>query len=181
MILEPMGIPGVCPKHLRAWTNEEDGLLISLYGKKTIREIATHLPTRTKNAVGARIIRLRSLYPNVLEYTHRPYNQEEDKFIINNSRTMTAIKAASHLGRSVRSLFSRARLLGVSFYKCGDLHPCVKYPDSLAVLVCEYRDDAGLSIADIARRLGIPQHAARDLYCRRLTADYAIARQYMPQ
>ncbi|EAM2929452.1 hypothetical protein Q3P76_003135 [Salmonella enterica] len=31
MILKPMGTPGKCPAHLRAWTAEDDELLINLY------------------------------------------------------------------------------------------------------------------------------------------------------
>lgn len=32
--LKPMGTPGKCPAHERAWTPEEEELVISLYRKK---------------------------------------------------------------------------------------------------------------------------------------------------
>lgn len=34
MTLKPMGTPGKCPAHERAWTPEEEELVISLYRKK---------------------------------------------------------------------------------------------------------------------------------------------------
>ncbi|EJC3637002.1 hypothetical protein MYX88_002038 [Salmonella enterica] len=36
MILKPVGTPGGCQAHERTWTPEEEKLVISLYGKKSL-------------------------------------------------------------------------------------------------------------------------------------------------
>ncbi|EJN7307272.1 hypothetical protein NRW16_005484, partial [Escherichia coli] len=41
--LKPMGIPGKAPAHVKAWTQQEDDLLITLYPQHTARDIAGRL------------------------------------------------------------------------------------------------------------------------------------------
>ncbi|EGR7329415.1 SANT/Myb domain-containing protein [Salmonella enterica] len=181
MILKPMGIPGVCPAHLRAWTAEEDELLINLHNVMTAKEITSLLPKRTFSAISRRIFILRQLYPDRVSYIKRPYTPKEDKFIRDNYQTMTAKEIAGYLNRSWKSVAVRARDgLGISFYKCGERHPNSKYPDDLTIRVQEWRDEFNLSFGEIDRRLGTPKTTARHLYSRP-TADYAIARGYLPR
>lgn len=183
MILEPMGMPGVCPKHVRAWTPEEDELLISLHGKKTTAEIALLLPApgRTKDATAKRLEVLRRLYPDRVSCLVRRYTREEDDFILKNCHTMTAAEIATHLDdRSAGSVYERARAIGISLAKFGEQHPSARYPDEFVIRVQDWRDDLSLTFGEIGRRLDIPRATAWSLY-NRLTADYASVREYMPR
>lgn len=182
MILPPMGIPGVCPTHCRAWTPEEDELLISLRGKKTVAEIAALLPEpgRTVDAAKERIQILKERYPDRVDYIRCPYTAEEDDFIRKNCHTLTMKEVAAHLdNRSPKSVKERAKVIGVSFRKFGERHPRAKYPDEIVFLVEEWRDDINLTFREIERRLNLPRSTAWHLY-NRLTADYAIARELLP-
>lgn len=184
MILKPMGIKRVCPKHLRAWTPKEDELLISLHGKKTTAEIALLLPApgRTKDATAKRLEVLRRLYPDRVSCLVRRYTREEDDFILKNCHAMTMAEVASHLvERNARSVQARAAVIGAKFYKCGERRHNTKYTDDFVIQVQDWRDDLNLAFAEIDRRLGLPKMTAWWLYHNRLTADYAISRQYMPR
>lgn len=179
---EPVKTPEVCPKHGHAWTIEEDELVIGLYGTMTVREITTFLPRRTFYAVNTRISVLRQLYPDRMDHIKRPYSLEEDKFIRDNCQTMTVKEIAGHLNRSPKSVELRGNNgLNISFYKCGERSVNAKYADDIVIRAQELRDDLNLTFVEIERRLGLPKATARRLYHRRLTADYAISRQYMPQ
>lgn len=182
MILPPMGIPGVCPAHCRAWTPEEDELLISLHGKKTPAEIAPLLPApgRTKYAIQKRMDILLARYPDRMSRIRRPYTPKEDNFIRKHCQVMTAAEIAKHLDdRSMSSVHERARAIGVSLAKFGEQHPKARYPDELVIRVQDWRDDLNLTFKEIGRRLNIPGSTAWSLY-NRLTADYAIARELLP-
>ncbi|EKH2093670.1 SANT/Myb domain-containing protein [Salmonella enterica] len=182
MILPPMGIPGVCPTHCRAWTSEEDELLISLRGKKTVAEIAALLPEpgRTVDAAKERIQILKERYPDRVDCIRRPYTAEEDDFIRKNCHTLTMKEVAAHLdNRSPKSVKERAKVIGVSFRKFGERHPRAKYPDEIVFLVEEWRDDFKVTFRVIERRLNLPRSTAWHLY-NRLTADYAIVRELLP-
>ncbi|HDJ1178764.1 TPA: AsnC family protein, partial [Escherichia coli] len=43
MILQPMGRKGQAPAHVRAWTPEEDALLIALYPSTPVKDIAVRV------------------------------------------------------------------------------------------------------------------------------------------
>lgn len=43
MILQPMGRKGRAPAHVRAWTPEEDALLIALYPSTPVKDIAVRI------------------------------------------------------------------------------------------------------------------------------------------
>ncbi|HIA1614839.1 TPA: SANT/Myb-like DNA-binding domain-containing protein [Salmonella enterica] len=183
MILKPMGKPGVCPKHVRPWTPEEDELLISLHGKKTTAEIVPLLPApgRTKGAIQKRMDALLARYPDRMSRIRRLYTPKEDNFIRKNCHTMTAAEIATHLDdRSMSSVHERARAIGVSLAKFGEQHPKARYPDELVIRVQDWRDDLSLTFKEIGRRLNIPGSTAWSLY-NRLTADYASVREYMPR
>ncbi|CAD7366155.1 MULTISPECIES: hypothetical protein [Enterobacteriaceae] len=55
MFLKPMGVPGKAPKHVSAWTQQEDELLISLYQDHSTWQMAERLQ-RTRSAVMHRIL-----------------------------------------------------------------------------------------------------------------------------
>ncbi|EFS7077262.1 hypothetical protein HW008_002815 [Salmonella enterica] len=180
--LKPMGTPGKCPAHCRAWTADEDELLISLFGKKTAAEMAALLPAdRTHAATLKRIQVLRELYPDRVGYINRRFTRAEDDFIRENCHTMTLAEVAAHLKRPFTSVKSRKEVLEVSFYKCGERHHTAKYPDELVIRVQEWRDNFNLTFREIDRRLRAPRDTSRHLYFNRLTADYAIAREYLPR
>ncbi|ELQ7075197.1 AsnC family protein [Salmonella enterica] len=183
MILKPMGTPGKCPAHQRAWTAEEDELLISLSGKKTVAEIAALLPEpgRTRFATAKRIQVLRELYPDRVGYIVHRYTPGEDDFIRKNRHTMTIAEVAAHLNCSFSSVKSRKDALGVSFYKCGEKHSKARHPDSMVIQAQEWRDDHNMTIAEIARRLRVPERTVRRFCFDRLTADYAITRELLPR
>ncbi|HBB6656359.1 TPA: DNA-binding protein, partial [Salmonella enterica] len=58
--LKPMGTPGKCPVCVRAWTPEEDELLVNLYPHMTSAQIAT-MQDRSIKAVEYRVRILRDM------------------------------------------------------------------------------------------------------------------------
>ncbi|ELK2377704.1 hypothetical protein RU030_002468 [Salmonella enterica] len=182
MILKPMGKPGEAPAYTIPWTIEEDELVIGLYGTMTAREITAFLPGRTLPAVNTRIGVLRQLYPDRMEYIKRPYSLKEDKFIRDNCQVMTTEEIAEHLDRSPKSVALRGNCaLNISFYKCGERSANAKYTDDIVIRAQDLRDNLNLPFTEIDRMLGLPKATARRFYHKRLTADYAISRQYMPR
>ncbi len=65
MKLQPMGLKGRAPAHVRPWTPEEDALLIALYSSTPVKDIAARIK-RTVWAVYNRTGVLRSSYPELL-------------------------------------------------------------------------------------------------------------------
>lgn len=63
MILQPMGRKGRAPAHVRAWTPEEDALLIALYPSTPVKDIAVRIK-RSFWGVHNRIVLLRGTYPD---------------------------------------------------------------------------------------------------------------------
>lgn len=43
MKLQPMGLKGRAPAHVRPWTPEEDALLIALYSSTPVKDIAARI------------------------------------------------------------------------------------------------------------------------------------------
>ncbi|WP_173675636.1 SANT/Myb-like DNA-binding domain-containing protein, partial [Escherichia coli] len=78
MILQHMGRKGRTPAHVRAWTPEEDALLIALYSSTPVKDIAARIK-RTVWAVYNRTGVLRSSYPELLKYKHPRFTPDEDK------------------------------------------------------------------------------------------------------
>lgn len=177
MLLKPMGVPGKCPAHFRAWTPEENELLIALYPSMTYAEMAGRLG-RSTSATRTQAGRLRKA--GKLPYKHHYFTPEQDKFIRDNRLTMTVRKVAEVLHKHPYAVAFRAKKMGVSYAKFGDLHPGTKHPDSDVELIRALHDD-GLSFAEIARKFELHPGTVYSLYHRRLTADYAIAREYLPR
>lgn len=67
--LKPMGVSGVPPKHVRAWTQQEDALLVGLYPSHTVPELTKHFQ-RTGPAIRSRIRLL--LSQGVIHTKHPP-------------------------------------------------------------------------------------------------------------
>ncbi|EHK1112886.1 AsnC family protein, partial [Escherichia coli] len=88
MILQPMGRKGRAPAHVRAWTPEEDALLIALYPSTPVKDIAVRVK-RSFWGVHNRIVLLRGTYPELLKCKRLRFKPDEDKFIRKNARTMT--------------------------------------------------------------------------------------------
>ncbi|ECQ2296979.1 hypothetical protein FZ232_08795 [Salmonella enterica] len=99
MILKPMGIPGVCPAHLRVWTSEHDEFLVKNYSVMGIADIAAVL-NRTASAVECRAGSLRSKgIPVPYRSKNKPLTLKEKRFIRDNRYTMTAPQMAARLNR----------------------------------------------------------------------------------
>lgn len=85
MILQPMGRKGRAPAHVRAWTPEEDALLIALYSSTPVKDIAVRVK-RSYWGVYNRIVLLRGTYPESLKCKRPRFKPDEDKFIRKNSQ-----------------------------------------------------------------------------------------------
>ncbi|EAN7516479.1 winged helix-turn-helix domain-containing protein [Salmonella enterica] len=182
MKLSPMGVPGRCPAHVRAWTSAEDEQLMGLYATLTIDNIATRL-NRTRHAVYMRASLLRQRYPERLAYKTAPFSQREDTFIRQHARTMTCQQMADCLGRCADSIRYRANLIGASLVKCGDLLPYTRLPDSDVKLIRALRDDPHprrLTFREIGEKFGISGAMACNVYWRRCTAEDVILRELLP-
>ncbi|HFW4797492.1 TPA: AsnC family protein [Salmonella enterica subsp. diarizonae serovar 60-67:z35:-] len=185
MILKPRGTPGKCPAHVRAWTPEEDELLINLHGKKTAVEIAARLPApgRAVFAVRQRTYILSKRFPDRFGYVKQPWTPEDDRFLRRNCHTMTAKEIGNRLKqrRTERAVILRAHRLGISLYKCGDNYPRTRHKDEDVELIRELRDNSDLTFKEIGEKFDISVGVAFWLYCGRMTADDAIAREYLPR
>ncbi|HFD9221819.1 TPA: AsnC family protein [Salmonella enterica] len=177
MILPPMGTPGKCPICVRAWTPEEDELLISLHPSMTYKEMTTRLD-RTEGAIRARA-RL-FIQSGILPPKRNPFTPEQDSFIRANRHRMTFSEVAAYLGRREDTVSHRAQHMKVRYRKTGDFHRSTKYPDSDVELIRLLRDD-GLKFPVIAEKFEISESSAKALYHRRQTAIDAIAREYLPR
>ncbi|EFC4902825.1 AsnC family protein, partial [Escherichia coli] len=98
MKLQPMGRKGRAPAHVRAWTPEEDALLIALYPSTPVKDIAVRVK-RSFWGVHHRIVLLRGTYPELLKCKRPRFKHDEDKFIRKNARTMTGKQIGEYLGR----------------------------------------------------------------------------------
>ncbi|ENY5857457.1 SANT/Myb-like DNA-binding domain-containing protein [Salmonella enterica subsp. enterica serovar Bareilly] len=185
MLLKPMGTPGKCPAHERAWTPEEEELVISLYGKKSLTEIAALLPEpgRSADAVAHKLQFLRERLPDQIGYMRPRYTQEQDNFIRKNCHTMTAEEIGNQLTprRTKDSVMHRARRLGISLYKCGDNSPHTKYEDEDVELIRGLRDGSDLTFKEIGGKFDLSKNMTAWLYHHRLTAADAIVREYLPR
>ncbi|EBV5086636.1 AsnC family protein [Salmonella enterica subsp. enterica serovar Minnesota] len=177
MILKPMGTPGKCPAHNRTWTQEDDELLTAMHSSMTYEEMARQLG-RSTSATRHRAMRLRMA--GKLPYKHHYFTPEQDKFIRDNHQTMTVRKMAEVLSKHPYTVMKRARKMGITFAKFGDLHHKTKHPDSDVELIRELHD-YGISFAEIARKFELYPGAVYYLYHYRLTAADAIAREYLPR
>ncbi|ECI2309165.1 AsnC family protein [Salmonella enterica] len=177
MILEPMGTPGKCPACERAWTPEEDELLIALYPLMTCKEITKHL-NRTLYAVRGHVQIL--IQKGLLKAKYNLFTPDEDAFIRANRHNMTLSEVAVCLGRSADNVCRRAKLLKIRYQKLGDLHYATKYPDSDVDLICALRDD-GMTYMEIAKKFEMPFSSVVSICHVRFTAADIVARELLPQ
>lgn len=110
------------------------------------------------------------------------FTDEQKAFIRDNCHAMTYQQVADHLGKSKKNVERVARIMGVSYYKTGNLHPNTIYPDSDVLRVRALRDK-GMLFREIARILDVSVSVAVWMYYKRKTKADTIARrqpQYPP-
>ncbi len=180
--LKPMGIPGKAPAHVKAWTQQEDDLLITLYPQHTARDIAGRLG-RSYEGVRGRISRLRE--QGRIGIKQQRLSDEMIATLIRNRHTRS-LKELAHMAKvSTRTVTNRLRALGYSLIKCGELHKNAVYSDCIVEIINQLRDEQGLTFREIAQRLShelqpnpTPTLAQR-LYWR-CTASDAVLRELLP-
>ncbi|NAL89988.1 AsnC family protein [Escherichia coli] len=182
MILQPMGRKGRAPAHVRAWTPEEDALLIALYPSTPVKDIAVRIK-RSFWGVHNRIVLLRGTYPELLKCKRLRFKPDEDKFIRKNARTMTGKQIGEYLGRDRDSVHNRARYIGVSMKKYGELLPFTRIPDDDVHLIRELRDAESprrLTFREIGEKFELSESTVNFIYHRRRTAEDVVLRELMP-
>ncbi|EDX0905002.1 AsnC family protein [Salmonella enterica subsp. enterica] len=176
--LKPMGTPGKCPAHLRAWTPEEDELLVNLYPHMTSAQIAT-MQDRSIKAVECRIRVLQDM--GRLTRKKVKLTSEQRSFIRANNFKMTAREVADALGIPVNTVWKEIRRQNISYRKYGDFHHSTKHPDSDIELIRQLRDEYNLTFREIGEKFDISADHCQHIYHRRHTAIDAIAREYLPR
>ncbi|WP_274803136.1 DNA-binding protein [Escherichia coli] len=177
MILKPMGTPGKAPKHVRAWTQQEDALLAELYPSHTAPELTKHFQ-RTESAIRSRIRLL--LSQGVIHTKQPPLNTKELNTLIKNRHTKTVRELASELGRSPSTVELNLRKRGYRFRKYGELHHKTRYSDHLVELVTELRDEKGMTFSEIRKHIrdtvgiSLKRWVPARLYSRYTAADCVL-------
>ncbi|EFA9621663.1 AsnC family protein [Escherichia coli] len=182
MKLQPMGRKGRAPAHVRAWTPEEDALLIALYPSTPVKDIAVRVK-RSYWGVYNRIVLLRGTYPESLKCKRPRFKPDEDKFIRKNARTMTSRQMGEYLGRHHDSIRCRARVTGVSLKKCGELLPFTRIPDDDVRLIRELRDAESprrITFREIGEKFELSESTVNFIYHHRRTAGDAVLRELTP-
>lgn len=177
MYLRRRGTPGKAPKHVQAWSLDEDKMLIFLYARFSAAEVARQMG-RPLGGVERRITTLRRSNPGLLA-KKRPFTMEEEYFIRQNCKTMTVCQVAESLQRKRGDVIQKALRMNVSFFKCGDAHHSTRISDADVQLIRELRDDEQgprLTFAEIAEKFDITEHAAWRVYNFRLTAADGVSR-----
>ncbi|ECH9843529.1 TPA: MerR family transcriptional regulator [Salmonella enterica] len=178
MILPPMGTPGKCPVCVRAWTQEEDELLINLHSSMSCDQIATALG-RSVRGVAHRMSLLRDA--GRLPYKKHQVTPEDRRFIRDNRYKMTIKEVAAALGISPSTVKYTARRMDVSYRKYGDMHRSTKYPDSDVELIRQLHDEYNLTFREVGKKFDISTYSCQRIYASRLTAIDIIAREYLPR
>lgn len=180
MHLKPMGIPGVCPKHVRAWTSEHDEFLIKNYSVLEIADIAALL-NRTVTAIESRSRVLRNKGISVpYRSKNRPLTLSERRFIQDNRHAMTAPQIAAYLNRHEVTIKRIARKMGLSLQKLGDYHHSVRYSDEDVHLIRALRESENpMTFREIGEKFEISSLTAQYLCSRRATAEDTISREYL--
>lgn len=182
MILQPMGRKGRALAHVRAWTPEEDALLIALYPSNPVKDIAVRVK-RSFWGIHNRIAVLRSTQPELLKYKRHRFTPDEDRFIRKNARTMTAKQIGEYLGRGRDSVHDRARYIGVSLKKYGELLPFTRISDDDVRLIRELRDAESprrLTFREIGEKFELSEGTVSFIYHRRRTAEDVVLRELTP-
>ncbi len=183
MILQPMGIPGKAPAHVKPWTRQEDEMLTSLYQENSTYQMAERIQ-RTSSAVMHRIRVLRDR--GLIGRKRKTLSREEINFLIRNRHTRTAQEMAVMVGCTRRTVQEHLSKRGYRLQKCGDLHHLTRYSDRLVELVTELRDEQCMTFAAIAKHINhtlqikATTNTAYLLYSRRRTADDIVLYELLP-
>ena len=175
--LKPMGVSGVPPKHVRAWTQQEDALLVGLYPSHTVPELTKHFQ-RTGPAIRSRIRLL--LSQGVIHTKQPPLNTKELNTLIRNRHTKTIRELANELGRSTSTVGLNLRKRGYRFRKYGELYHRARYSDHLVELVTELRDEQGMTFSEIRKYIrdtagiSLKRWVLARLYARYTAADTVL-------
>ncbi|EBV4819678.1 AsnC family protein [Salmonella enterica subsp. enterica serovar Newport] len=178
MLLKPLGTPGKCPVCVRAWTPEEDELLVNLYPHMTSAQIAT-MQDRSIKAVEYRVRILRDM--GRLTRKRIKLTPGQCSFIRANRLKMTAGEVADVLGIPINTVWREIRKQNISYRKYGDFHHSTKRPDSDVELIRQLRDEYNLTFREIGEKFDISADYCQHIYYRRHTAIDAIAREYLPR
>lgn len=177
MRLAPMGIPGKAPAHVKAWTQQEDEMLISFYPDCTAWQMAERLQ-RTTKSVKWRLSLLRER--DLIDIKKKPLTKEAIAFLIKHRHTRTARELADEVGCSVDTVKKQLNKRGYRLQKCGESHPSARYSDHLVELVTALRDERGMTFAAIAEHINCTQqerlttNTVLHLYNRRTAADVVL-------
>ncbi|PLM30759.1 AsnC family protein [Klebsiella quasipneumoniae] len=180
MLMKARGVKGKAPSHIRAWTKEEDALLVMLYAVHTAKEVAQRMG-RPLGGIKKRLEILRETHPDLLR-KHRPFTDEEEQFIRQNCKRMTVSLVANLLHRTRGDVTQKALRMNVSFFKCGDAHHSTRISDDDVLLIRALRDDEQgekLTFSEIAEKFDISRHAAWRAYNLRLTTDDRVSRELL--
>lgn len=180
MLMKARGVKGKAPSHVRAWTEEEDALLVMLYAVRTGKEVAQCM-SRPLGGVQKRLRILRETRPDLLR-KYRPFTDEEEQLIRQNCKQMTVDQVARLLNRKRGDVTQKALRMDVSFFKCGDAHHSTRISDDDVLLIRALRDDeqgAKLTFSEIAEKFDITEHAAWWAYNLRLTVGDSVSRELL--
>ncbi|EFE2747777.1 AsnC family protein, partial [Escherichia coli] len=111
------------------------------------------------------------------------FKHDEDKFIRKNARTMTGKQIGEYLGRDRDSVHNRARYIGVSMKKYGELLPFTRIPDDDVHLIRELRDAESprrLTFREIGEKFELSESTVNFIYHHRRTAEDAVLRELTP-
>ncbi|QGX88342.1 DNA-binding protein [Escherichia coli] len=184
MFLKPMGGPGKAPKHVSAWTQQEDELLISLYQDHSTWQMAERrLPANHVPVMRVLFLRNRGL---IGRKRKAPLSAEAIAFLTKNRHAKTARELARKVGRSECTVRYTLHKRGYrSRQKCGRKPARNTRRNRATELVTELRDRRNMTFCMIAKHINITMqmHISDDtafhLYNRRTAAD-ALLYELLP-
>ncbi|EMB3108001.1 DNA-binding protein [Escherichia coli] len=182
MRLTPMGIPGKAPAHVKAWTQQEDELLITMYPDHTVRQIMKRLQ-RSQSSVKNRMLTLRER--GLIGTKKKPLTKEMIAFLIRNRHVKSARELADVAGCCISCVKVNLRKRGYNLRKTGENHHCARHSDRLVELVAELRDNQNMTFRMIAEHLSraMQMHLTTEMVyhlCHRRTAADAVLCELLP-
>lgn len=136
----------------RLWTQDDVTTLVAMVrAGSTATDIAAVLD-RTRHSVKHKAQELGHRFRG-----RRFWTRAEDRALRAGAGTLTSAELGRQLGRSAKSVQIRAAYVGVSLARSGERHHAAKATDA-QIEHARTLSDAGLSGAEIARRLALPIH-----------------------
>lgn len=132
------------------WTTEQDEIIKSFAGQKTVDEIAIKVG-RTRYAVQCRAMRLGIS----LTIKRKPWTNAEMRILKAQAGKKCSTEIAKELGRTRISVIHKARNLKISLLLKGELCSWAKYPDATVERAREMHDE-GIKPKAISKELGVP-------------------------